>query len=195
MKSFIALSCLLVVASASPQYNSFGYKFLSDGKSATKSAYAPATKSAYAPATNSVYAPAVKSNSYSSGNGFNWNWGSLMEYVNDPWLGLEKAQELLEELNKDLPDALAKMDPSLKNDIKQVNGLVLEICAKAVANARPSTITSYYSPSSMKKTCDFINKHVPEISRGLDEPEVISNLIGKVRKFGSLAKQMNDLLE
>ena len=179
-----------MVASASPQYNSFGYKFLSDGKSATKSAYAPAAKSAYAPATNSVYAP--KS---SSSSGFQWNWGSLMEYVNDPWLGLEKAQELLEELNKDLPDALAKMDPSLKNDIKQVNGLVVEICAKAVANARPSTITSYYSPSSMKKTCDFINKHVPEISRGLDEPEVISNLITKVGKFGNLAKQMNDLLE
>ena len=96
-----------MVASASPQYNSFGYKFLSDGKSATKSASAPAT--------NSVYAPAVKSNSYSSGNGFNWNWGSVMEYVNDPWLGLEKAQELMEELNKDLPDTLAKMDPSLKN--------------------------------------------------------------------------------
>ena len=188
----------MAVTSATPQsWGKYNYKFRSSSKAAPASkAPSPRAEKAYSddePAANSYSTPS--SSSYSSDNGFQWNWGSIMEYVSDPWLGLEKAQYLMEELNKDLPDALAKMDPGIKNDIKEVNKLVLEICDKASANAKDNGINSIYSPSSIRKTCAFLDKHVPEISRGLDEPEVITNLITKVGKFGSLAKQMSDLFD
>lgn len=192
MKSFIALSCLLVVAAATP-YNSYGYKFLSDKKSAPASTYSTKTYSNGAKhgGYTSTYA---SKNTYSGSSAFSgFDLNTIMEYVNDPYYALEKSQGLLEQLNEGLPDALAKMDPSIKNDIKEVNGLILEICDKAAANAKPATINSYYSPEGIKKTCDFLHKHVPEISRGLDEPQVISNLIEKLAEFGRLSKAMADL--
>ena len=196
-RSFIALSCLLLVAAATAQnnlwkkvnrQNLWDYKFQS--QAAPKSRTEKAVDN-----SNSYSSNSYASNSYTSDGGFNWNWGSIMEYVSDPWLGLEKAQYLLEELDKDLPGALEDMDPAIKEDIKQVNILVVEICDKAVKNAKDNGFNSYYSPSSMKKTCAFINKHVPEISRGLDDPSVITNIIAKLRKFGDLSKQMSDLFD
>ena len=148
---------------------------------------------------NAASSPVVKSAPFTQGSG-DVDFATLLadfsligEMINDPYLALEKAQGLLEDLNNDLPDALAKMDPYIKKDIKEVNGLILEICDRAVANARPSDITSYYSPSAMKKTCAFLQKHVPTVSRGMDDPEVITNIIAKLRKFGRLSKEMADL--
>ena len=115
--------------------------------------------------------------------------------INDPYFALENAQLLLEDLNNYLPEALARMDPAIKDDIKQVNGLVLEICDRAVANARPSSTTSYYSPEAIVSTCEFLHKHVPSVSKGLDDPAVITNIIQKLRQFGRLSKEMADLFE
>ena len=146
-------------------------------------------------------APVAQASSYSKDSGdvdfatFLSDFGTIAELINDPYYALEKSQALLEDLNNDLPEALAKMDPAIKDDIKQVNGLILEICDKAVANIRPSSTTSYYSPQAMKATCGFLNKHVPTISRGMDDPSVISNLIEKLGKFGRLSKEMADLFE
>ena len=97
--------------------------------------------------------------------------------------------------NVDINLKTLNMDKGIKDDIKQVNGLILEICDKAVANIRPSSTTSYYSPQAIKSTCGFLNKHVPTISRGMDNPSVISNLIEKLGKFGRLSKEMADLFE
>ena len=123
------------------------------------------------------------------------DFATIAQIINDPWYALEKSQALLEDLNNELPETLEKMDKGIKDDIKQVNAIILEICDKAVANIRPSSTTSYYSPQAIKKTCGFINKHVPTISRGMDDPSVISNLVEKVGKFGRLSKQMADLFE
>ena len=123
------------------------------------------------------------------------DFGAITQYINDPYYALEQAQGLLEDLNAELPEALAKMDPAIKSDIKEVNNLILEICDKAVANARPSSTTSYYSPEAMKSTCEFMHKHIPSVSQGLDDPAVISNIIGKLGEFGRLSKQMADLFE
>ena len=192
------MSCLLFVAAGAAEkkvnrQNLWGYKFRS--QAAPKPRVEKAVDYSNSDSSNSYTSNSYTSNSYSSDGGFNWNWGSIMDYVSDPWLGLEKAQYLLEELDKDLPGALEDMDPAIKEDIKQVNILVVEICDKAVKNAKDNGFNSYYSPSSMKKTCAFINKHVPEISRGLDDPSVITNIIGKLRKFGDLSKQMSDLFD
>ena len=146
-------------------------------------------------------APVAKASSYSKGSGdvdfatLLSDFGTIAELINDPYYALEKSQALLEDLNNELPEALAKMDPAIKDDIKQVNGIILEICDKAVTNIRPSSTTSYYSPRAIKSTCGFLNKHVPTISRGMDDPSVISNLIEKLGKFGRLSKQMADLFE
>ena len=123
------------------------------------------------------------------------DFGAITQYINDPYYALEQAQGLLEDLNAELPEALAKMDPAIKSDIKEVNNLILEICDKAVANARPSSTTSYYSPEAMKSTCAFMQKHIPSVSQGLDDPAIISNIIGKLGEFGRLSKEMADLFE
>ena len=149
----------------------------------------------------SYSAPAVQSNSLSqSSSGVDFStiladFGAIAQYINDPYYALEKAQGLLEDLNAELPEALARMDPAIKSDIKEVNNLILEICDKAVANARPSSTTSYYSPEAMKSTCEFMHKHIPSVSQGLDDPAVISNIIGKLGEFGRLSKEMADLFE
>jgi len=192
MKSFIAFACLLAVAAATP-YKSYGYQFSSAQQAA------PARKTYSNGAKHGGYTSTYASkNTYSGSSAFAGlgNLNTIMEYVNDPYYALEKSQELLEQLNEGLPDALAKMDPGMKNDIKQVNGLILEICDKAAANAaqKPkASFNSYYSAEGVKATCDFLHKHVPEVSRGLDEPEVISNLIAKLAEFGRLSKAMADL--
>ena len=180
------MSCFLAVAAAqipSPYY----YK------------QSPRTYSA--PVASPAPALVAQASSYSKGSKdvdfatLLSDFGTIAEFINDPYYALEKSQALLEDLNNDLPEALAKMDPAIKDDIKQVNGLILEICDKAVANIRPSSTTSYYSPQAIKSTCGFLNKHVPTISRGMDDPSVISNLIEKLGKFGRLSKQMADLFE
>ena len=184
---------------ASPYY----YKQYSYTKPVERSAE-PAAPAAYAPAPVAqayATAPVVQASSYSKGSGdvdfatLLTDFGTIAELINDPYYALEKSQALLEDLNNDLPEALAKMDPAIKDDIKQVNALILEICDKAVANIRPSSTTSYYSPQAMKATCGFLNKHVPTISRGMDDPAVITNIIEKLGKFGRLSKQMADLFE
>ena len=184
---------------ASPYY----YKQYSYTKAVERSAE-PAAPAAYAPAPVAqayATAPVAQASSYSKGSGdvdfatLLTDFGTIAELINDPYYALEKSQALLEDLNNDLPEALAKMDPAIKDDIKQVNSLILEICDKAVANIRPSSTTSYYSPQAMKATCGFLNKHVPTISRGMDDPAVITNIIEKLGKFGRLSKQMADLFE
>ena len=149
----------------------------------------------------STPAPMAQSNAYSQSSGnvdFSTilaDFGAIAQYINDPYYALEKAQGLLEDLNAELPEALAKMDPAIKTDIKEVNNLILEICDKAVANARPTSTTSYYSPEGIKSTCAFLQKHIPSVSQGLDDPAVITNIIGKLGEFGRLSKQMGDLFD
>lgn len=187
------MACLLVAASATP----YSYYYKSSGQPYTYQQYKYPTQAPYqaAPAVK----PYVPATSYSQG-ATGWDWSSLADfskigqYINDPYYALEKSQSLLEDLNKGLPDALAKMDPAIKDDIKQVNNLVLDICNKAVANARPTTATSYYSPEGIKSTCAFLQKHVPTVSRGMDDPAVITNLISKLGEFGRLAGEMGDLM-
>ena len=188
------MACLLVAADAAVPYTYY-YKSAAPQYTYQQYTYPPQAPYQAAP----VAKPYVPATSYSQGSAA-WDWSSLADfskigqYINDPYYALEKSQSLLEDLNAGLPDALAKMDPAIKDDIKQVNNLVLEICNKAVANARPTTTTSYYSPEGIKSTCAFLQKHVPTVSRGMDDPAVITNLISKLGEFGKLAGEMGDLM-
>ena len=181
------MSCLLVVAAAQKPSKYYYSK--------------PVEIQFYENSTPDITVEKRQSSFNSQSNGYSdflsalSDLGTVAQYINDPYYALEKAQSLLEDLNADLPDALAKMDPAIKQDIKDVNNLILDICDIAVANARPSTTTSYYSPEGIKSTCAFIQKHVPTVSMGLDDPAVISNIIGKLGEFGRLSKEMADLFD
>ena len=186
-------------AAYNPAGQNWGYQY----KYPTPVASAPVVKSARLVQPYSAPASYVSkpSSSYTqSNNGFlasfaGFDFNSIAQLINDPYSALAKSQGLLEDLNNGLPDALAKMDPSIKNDIKQVNQLILEICDKAVANSNAASTTSYYTPEGMEATCDFLHKHVPTVSRGMDDPAVITNLVQKLGEFGRLSKEMGDLLE
>ena len=194
-KSVIALSCLLVVAAAQKPSSYYYSTHPEQPRSYHSVPYVEKVPKTY------TYSTPVKRQSSPNGvpnvdfSTILADFGAIAQYINDPYYALEKAQGLLEDLNSELPEALARMDPAIKSDIKEVNNLILEICDKAVANARPSSTTSYYSPEAMKSTCAFIQKHVPSVSQGLDDPAVISNIIGKLGEFGRLSKQMADLFE
>ena len=211
-KSFISIACLLVLADVATSsqyyyqpaaYNPAGQNWGYQYKYPTPVASSPVVESArlVQPYTAPASYVSKPSTSYTSSNnglltsfaGFDFN--SIAQYINDPYYALEKSQGLLEDLNNGLPDALAKMDPSIKNDIKQVNQIVLEICDKAVANSNAASTTSYYTPEGMRATCEFLNKHIPTVSRGLDDPAIITDLIQKLGEFGRLSKEMGDLLE
>ena len=229
-KSFIAFFCCLAVTAAqkpSPfyimeaprlyyrDYPTKGHVERSISQSAP--AYRTYSTTGHIERSISQTAPVVDSNTYSEASA-NFSFTDVLDdfnfiskLINDPYFAIGKAQDLLEDLNSELPEALAKMDPAVKDDIKHVNALILDICDKAVANtryssttsnysparpyARPSSNTSYYSPAAVISTCEFIHKHVPTVSQGLDDPTVISNLIEKLGEFGSLATEFNDLFE
>ena len=114
---------------------------------------------------------------------------SIMHYVNNPNDALAKATDALDDLNKGLPDALARMDPSIKADIKKVNEIILDICDRAVSGA------SGPSSGSIKATCDFINDSVPQVSRGLDDPSVITNLIEELKQVSTLSEDFSDIFK
>ena len=109
---------------------------------------------------------------------------------------MEKAQNLLEDLTEYLPEAIEKMDPAFKNDIKEINLVILEVCDKAVirAKAGDSIFNSWYTPKRVETTCDFIRDNVKDFTRGLDDPAIITKLVEKLGKFGELSRQMADLL-
>ena len=185
-------------------YNTYGYQPIVVQPAVAQPVATPVVKY-----TKPVAAPVVKPSAYTEYNdessfGFTdlFSFGnlqslnSIMQYVNNPNAALAKATTALDDLNKGLPDLLARMDPSMKDDIKKVNELVLDICDRAVSGARPATdFSSYYSPESIKATCDFIKENVPQISRGLDDPAVITNLIEELKEVSSLSQEFSDIFK
>ena len=108
----------------------------------------------------------------------------IKPYIDNPKESLARAFNMLDDLNKGLPAALENMPPSLKDDIRKVNELVIDVCDKAVKGAKPAVSGTYaYSSFDMHVTCQFIKKHVPEISKGLDDPTIITDLIENLKKF------------
>ena len=65
---------------------------------------------------------------------------------------LAQAGAKLNELAKQLPETLANIDPNTAGDIAKVNGIVGDICDKAMAKIKPTAYTKNYTPQGLK-TC------------------------------------------
>ena len=108
---------------------------------------------------------------------------NVNEIITNPWGSLDQATAALDDLNKDFPDVLAKVDPTIKDDINEVNNVVVEVCNQMVAGAKPTSNGFNFLGSSLKSTCDYITKTTREISLGMDDPAVVSNLIDSLKQF------------
>lgn len=210
MKSFIALSCLLVVASATPNSYYYNSRFPQYQQQYAAAPVAAPQQYAYQPIAP-VAAPVVKaapvvvpaasdfglgSLSQLAGTDFSSLSSSLSSLANmdfsslsalksmlpDPVTSLAKASKSLDDLSRGLPTALANIDPAVKADVGKVNVIIAEVCDKMLAEATPSEF-SYYSPEGIKASCDFITKTANDILLGLDDPSIIQSYVDKVQKL------------
>ena len=85
---------------------------------------------------------------------------------------LAQAGAKLNELAKQLPETLANIDPNTKGDIAKVNGIVNDICAKAMAEIKPTEYTKNYTPQGLQEMCAYISKIGGDILGGLDNPAI-----------------------
>ena len=175
-------------------------------KSNSYSAPSPVVANVGVPKPISTAAPFVKlvessvttlnKNSGLDSNAFDsLDMNSISQFIEDPYLVLEKLQPLLEDLNEALPKVIANMDPTIKSDIKEVNLLVLDICDRAIADKRVPTNKSDNSQNSFSSVCAFLHKHLPDVSRGLDDPAIITDLVEKVTNLSKFSKQVDDLFD
>ena len=100
-----------------------------------------------------------------------------------------------EDLNDALPQVIANMDPAIKSDIKEVNLLVVDICDKATADKKLPRTKSDNSKNSFSSACAFLHKHLPDVSMGLDDPAIITDLFEKVTNLSKFSKQVDDLFD
>merc|ERR1712203_914717 len=85
---------------------------------------------------------------------------------------LAQAAAKLNDLSAQLPTVLANIDPATKGDIAKVNGIVNDICARAMAEIKPTAYTKNYTPQGLKEMCDYVGKIGGDILAGLDNPAI-----------------------
>ena len=158
--SFVAMSCLLAVASATP-YGYYSSPYYTVGAPAVYSYGAPSAYAYAAPAT-------IDSASTFTGP----LSGDAKALVSAGVPRLNQAAAKLNELSAQLPATLANIDPATKGDIAKVNGIVNDICARAMAEIKPTAYTKNYTPQGLKEMCDYISKIGGDILGGLDNPAI-----------------------
>ena len=172
-KTFVALSCLLAAAVAFPQ----GYYTVNS----------PAAVAYGNPASTSQAAAA----SYLSG--FNGNTeelkallGPLSEdsklLIQSGAPRLSQAGAKLNELAAQLPETLANIDPNTRVDIAKVNGIIGDVCAKAVLETKPTAYTKNATPQGIAAMCDYIAKIGNDILLGLDNPAIFQKYTADLNK-------------
>ena len=95
---------------------------------------------------------------------------------------LSEATAKLNELAAQLPATLANIDPNTKGDIAKVNGIVNDICAKAMAEIKPTAYTKNYTPQGMREMCAYISKIGGDILGGLDNPAIFQKYTADLNK-------------
>ena len=199
-KSFVALSCILAVAAASPvsyyrfasPYYNVGYSVGAPVSYNAPIAYAaPAAVAAPVKATPVSYAAPAEIASASFLQGFNGNTdlsalGPLSEdsvaLIKAGAPRLAQAGAKLNELAKQLPETLANIDPNTAGDIAKVNGIVNDICTKAMAEIKPTAYTKNYTPEGLKEMCAYISKIGGDILGGLDNPAIFQQYTADLNK-------------
>ena len=164
--SFVAMSCLLAVASATP-YGYYSSPYYTVGAYGAPAAYSYGAPSAYTYAAPATYASAASASTFT---------GPLSDdakaLVSAGVPRLNQAAAKLSELSAQLPATLANIDPATKGDIAKVNGIVNDICARAMAEIKPTAYTKNYTPQGLKEMCDYISKIGGDILGGLDNPAI-----------------------
>ena len=181
-KTFVALSCLLAVAVASPAgYYRYASPYYVGGYSyGAPVAYAAGTPVTYgAPQGYATYAAPAEAASNAFLGGFTGQTDITGPLSADSAAlikagapRLAQASAKLNELAKQLPATLANIDPNTKGDIAKVNGIVNDICAKAMAEIKPTEYTKNYTPQGLQEMCAYISKIGGDILGGLDNPAI-----------------------
>jgi len=208
MNSFIVLSCVLVVAAASPygyqngyqssRYPSYQQQYQPSYQRSYQPSYQPSYQSPYqysAPVAPAAPVRLVQTAPVApvAATGFaGFGLETLLSLIPSAGSSLSKASGSLDNLMKGLPAALANMDPAVKEDFRKVNVIIAEVCSKMVDEAKPETY-SYYTPAGIKVTCDFINKTANDIYLGLNDPAIIQSYTDKLQKFTKSLQDQADV--
>ena len=174
--SFVAMTCLLAVATASPngyygRYNggyygkpsAYQYGSMYSGYNG----YKPFTAFRTAPTTA---APATSA--FADFFGYNQPLtDDAKQLISAGAPRLTQAMAKLNELSNQLPTYLQNVSPQTKADINKVNEIVNNVCARAMTEINPSAY-SMYTPSGLKEMCDYIAKVGNDIVAGLDNPAI-----------------------
>ena len=168
------MTCLLAVATATPYgYYPGGYTY---GYPAavtygSRSSYVqPAYVSYYQPTAFPGYvAPVTSSNLFSYDKPLSSDGKDLIT-AGVP--RLSQAMAKLNELSNQLPTYLANVSPQTKSDIGKVNGIVNDLCARAMSEINPSAYSNSYTSQGLKEMCAYIAKVGNDIVSGLDNPAI-----------------------
>lgn len=188
---------------ASPYYN-VGYSLRAPVSYAAPITYAaPAAVAAPLQAAPVNYAAPAEAASTSFLQGFNGNTelsglGPLSEdsvaLIEAGVPRLAQAGAKLNELAKQLPETLANIDPNTAGDIAKVNGIVNDICAKAMAEIKPTAYTKNYTPQGLKEMCTYISKIGGDILGGLENPAIFQQYTADLNKaITALSAKATDL--
>ena len=188
--AFVAFSCLLATAVAVPN----GYYRINTPYYTGSYTYGlPITVAqapVYAPAASSAVASEQAAAAFLSGFNGNTDLTALLGPLSDDSATLIKAGAprlsqagaKLNELAEQLPETLANIDPSTRGDIAKVNGIIADICAKAVDETRPTSYTKNATPEGISAMCDYIAKIGNDILSGLDNPSIFQKYTADLNK-------------
>ena len=191
--AFVAFSYLLATAVAVPNgYYRINTPYYTGSYTyglPTSVAQAP-VYSAAAPAASSAVASEQAAATFLSGFNGNTDLKALLGPLSDDSATLIKAGAprlsqagaKLNELAEQLPETLANIDPSTRGDIAKVNGIIADICAKAVDETRPTSYTKNATPEGISAMCDYIAKIGNDILSGLDNPSIFQKYTADLNK-------------
>ena len=173
--SFVAFSCLLATAVAVPN----GYYRINTPYYTGSYTYGLPSAVAQAPAA-----------AYLSGFNGNTDLKALLGPLSDDSATLIKAGAprlsqagaKLNELAEELPETLANIDPATRGDIAKVNGIIADICSKAVLETKPTSYTKNATPEGISAMCDYIAKIGNDILSGLDNPAIFQKYTADLNK-------------
>ena len=182
--AFVAFSYLLATAVAVPN----GYYRINTPYYTGSYTYGLPT--AVAPATSSAGASKQAAATFLSGFNGNTDLKGLLGPLSDDSATLIKAGAprlshagaKLNELAEKLPETLANIDPATRGDIAKVNGIIADICAKAVVETKPTSYTKNATPEGISAMCDYIVKIGNDILSGLDNPDIFQKYTADLNK-------------
>jgi len=173
MISFVAMTCLLAVATASP--NGYVGRYYGRPSAYQYGSMYSGYNGGYKPFTAFRAAPTTAAPAASAFGGlFSYNeplTDDAKDLISAGAPRLTQAMAKLNELATQLPTYLQNVSPQTKSDISKVNGIVNDICARAMTEINPSAY-SMYTPSGLKEMCDYIEKVGNDIVAGLDNPAI-----------------------